>query len=262
MFAVNNANASDGICSELKIEPKPAIRLAQNGKIVRDIQLQDIEAREHVKHPAIISLFAPSSYSNITGSCSRACLTLNAKKSPCKGWQYYDGEISLDPAIFGTDKFEEAFSISFQPHDSSSSEEEEGSIEFTASGQFHGGWLSAKYDEQSLLDWLSGRKPSLTIFLVNDGDRDVHTQDLVGNLQTNPAAVNFLNNTCNKATLRPSENCRFTITAESATLKATQNIQYVFSIGNDAIGDGNGIIFIEREGNQKPRIFFRAGYSG
>lgn len=242
------------ICEKLKRNPEPSIRIVHSGHVVESVRLGDLEAKQYAQRPNSVDIFAFRTYSNLQGSCGRACLSLKPKKSPCKNWAYYEGEIQLDPAVFGPEKFEDGFQIRFG-HD-----DQDDVMYFSASGRFHGGWLVTHVTDQSLAEWFGGRTRMLAIDIRNTGDRDVRTKEVsVG--ETNPIKIQIVKNNCDKIVLAPGRECQFTLTADTAKLNKLKNNQFIVAIENDAMGDGNGVIFIEQKSGSGATVFLRAGYS-
>lgn len=242
------------ICEKLKRMPEPSIRIVHGGHVVENVWLGDLEAKQHVQRPSSVDIFAFHTYSNLQGSCGRACLSLKPKKSPCKNWAYYEGAIQFDPAVFGSGKFEDGFRIDF-----GHGEQDDG-MYFSASGRFHGGWLVAHANSQTLAEWFAGRTRTLPIEIRNTGDRDVYTKG-VGVGEENPLKVQISKNSCDNITLSPGQQCQFTMTADTAKLNKKKKNLFIASIASDAIGDGNGLIFIEYEPGSSATVFLRAGYS-
>lgn len=264
VYALNNAAYPSDICASLLKSSEQPIQIENDGKIVPSVDLGDLEADQHVKHPAHIGIFIAKNYSsNVQGYCSRSCLTLKTKASPCRGWRYFDGTIQVEPVLTGPNKFSEDFDISVaQPggdYDGMTA-----AVTFSVSGRFHGGWFKVSADDTQVSEWLSGKTKFLAIILKNIGDRNLHIYNMYAVAPSIAGSLDIStrleNNSCIGVVLISGQICTFSIYSDTDKIGNSTNALYSISLESNAIGSGTQI-YIEHGAHTKPRIGVRAGYS-
>jgi hypothetical protein len=263
LILLNHQVYASNICEELKKSPKSPIQIEYNGQLTKRINLGSLEAQEHTLHPSHMGVFVNKKYPDAQGDCPRSCISLEVKSSPCKGWNYFDGKIEMEPAVFGPGHFEDTFTLTSASSKPADYDEGLVSLEFSVSGTFHGGLLGVNADKRDVESWFAGRTSSLTLTIVNNGDRVIHIKNMeielsdLSDIKGIPAKLS--NDKCSSNVLEPNQRCTIVAISDTKKLIKSKKAMYIIFFGNDAIGSGNAQVFIDRD--SEPQVSIHTGYS-